>query len=153
MKDWLDILAPALPVAEAVAFVLDVRAGGVGVFLGTTRAETSPTGAPLAALDYEAYGEMAKGQLADLARRARQRWPIIKLVILHRTGRVECAQPSVVIAVSTPHRAESFEASRWLIDTLKQEVAVWKKEIWSDGTGTWVDPATPAQITNDTRKS
>jgi molybdopterin synthase catalytic subunit len=96
---------------------------------------------------------MAMAQLADLAKRARERWPILKLVILHRTGRVACAEPSVVIAVSTPHRAESFEASRWLIDTLKQEVAVWKKEIWSDGTGTWVDPATPTTPTKSTNKT
>jgi molybdopterin synthase catalytic subunit len=140
MNDWLDILPTPLPVAQAVAFVQDHQAGGVGVFLGTTRAETSPAGAPLAALDYEAYAELANTQLADLARLARQRWPILKLVILHRTGRVECAEPSVVIAVSTPHRAESFEASRWLIDTLKQEVAVWKKEVWADGTKSWVNP-------------
>jgi molybdopterin synthase catalytic subunit len=153
MNDWLDILSTPLPVAQAVAFVQDQHAGGVGVFLGTTRAETSPSGAPLAALDYEAYAELAQTQLADLARRARERWPIIKLVILHRTGRVECAEPSVVIAVSTPHRAESFEASRWLIDTLKQEVAVWKKEIWSDGTDTWVDPGAATKGSNDARKS
>jgi len=143
MNDWLDILPTPLPVAQAVAFVQDQQAGGVGVFLGTTRAETSPAGAPLAALDYEAYPDLATLQLADLARRARQRWPILKLVILHRTGRVECAEPSVVIAVSTPHRAESFDASRWLIDMLKQEVAVWKKEVWADGTNTWVDPHPP----------
>jgi molybdopterin synthase catalytic subunit len=141
MTDWLDILATPLPVAEAVAFVQDAGAGGVGVFLGTTRTENSPTGAPLVALDYEAYGEMATAQLADLAKRARERWPILKLALLHRTGRVECGAPSVVIAVSTPHRAECFEACRWLIDTLKVEVAVWKKEVWSDGGESWVDPS------------
>jgi molybdopterin synthase catalytic subunit len=140
MKDWLDILATPLPVAEAVAFVQDERAGGVGVFLGTTRAETSPTGEPLAALDYEAYGEMATAQLADLARRARERWPIIKLALLHRTGRVALSEPSVVIAVSTPHRGEAFEACRWIIDNLKAEVSIWKNEVWSDGTHTWVHP-------------
>lgn len=140
MNDWLEILATPLPVAETVAFVQDGRAGGVGVFLGTTRAENSPSGAALAALDYEAYGEMAATQLRDLAERARARWPIIKLAVLHRVGRVACGEPSVVIAVSTPHRSECFEACRWLIDTLKLEVAVWKKEVWADGSGSWVDP-------------
>jgi molybdopterin synthase catalytic subunit len=65
---------------------------------------------------------------------------ILNLALLHRTGRVPPAEPSVVIAVSTPHRAEAFDACRWLIDTLKAEVAIWKKEAWADGTGTWVDP-------------
>jgi molybdopterin synthase catalytic subunit len=140
MNDWCEILATPLPTAEAIAFVQDARAGGIAVFLGTTRAEDSAAGQRLLALDYEAYGEMAGPQLADLARRARERWPIIKLAVLHRTGRVGLAEASVVIAVSTPHRAESFEACRWLIDTLKDEVSIWKKEIWADGSGSWVDP-------------
>jgi molybdopterin synthase catalytic subunit len=141
MGDWCEILATALPTAEAVAFVQDVGAGGVAVFLGTTRAERSSSGQTLVALDYEAYGEMAGAQLLELARRARERWPIIKVVLLHRVGRVGLAEPSVVIAVSTPHRGEAFEACRWLIDTLKAEASIWKKEIWADGTGSWVDPA------------
>ena len=60
----------------------------------------------------------------ELARRARERWPIIKVVLLHRVGRVGLAEPSVVIAVSTPHRGEAFEACRWLIDTLKAALGV-----------------------------
>ena len=70
--DWCEILATPLPTAEAVAFVQDAAAGGVAVFLGTTRAERSASGQTLAALDYEAYGEMAGPQLAELARRARE---------------------------------------------------------------------------------
>jgi molybdopterin synthase catalytic subunit len=138
--DWTDILLNPLPITEAVQYVSDPRAGGIDVFLGTTRAESNPAGAPLVALDYEAYTEMAAQQLRELAEHAREQWPIIRLVILHRVGRVELAAPSVLIAVSTPHRAESFAACRWLIDTLKAEVAIWKKEVWADGTGTWVDP-------------
>lgn len=140
MADWCEILATALPTAEVVAFVQDAGAGGVAVFLGTTRAEQSSSGQTLVALDYEAYGEMAGAQLVDLARRARERWPIIKVVLLHRVGRVGLGEPSVVIAVSTPHRGEAFEACRWLIDTLKAEASIWKKEIWGDGSGSWVDP-------------
>jgi molybdopterin synthase catalytic subunit len=138
MNNWLEILATPLPIAGAIEFVQDRQAGGVAVFLGTTRGEDSPAGQPLLALDYEAYGELALRQLAELAARARERWPILKLAILHRVGRVELAQPSVLIAVSTPHRSESFEACRWLIDTLKADVAIWKKEIWSDGQSSWV---------------
>jgi molybdopterin synthase catalytic subunit len=82
---------------------------------------------------------MALKQMCDLAAAARQRWPVVKLALLHRTGRVEIGKPSVVIAVSCPHRVQAFEACRFIIDALKKEVAIWKKEIWADGSGTWVE--------------
>jgi molybdopterin synthase catalytic subunit len=123
-----------------VKLVFDDEAGGVDLFLGTTRAETHPDGRTLVALDYEAYVEMAIKQMHDLAARARQRWPIRRLVLLHRVGRVDVGEASVLIAVSCPHRAEAFESCRFLIDTLKAEVAIWKKEVWADGSGTWVHP-------------
>ena len=142
-KDWCEILHHAIRPGPAIEFVSDPTAGGVAVFLGTTRAEAHPSDdRKLVALDYEAYDALATKQLHDLGDRARQRWPmILRLAILHCTGRVPPGEPSVCIAVSTPHRAEAFEACRWLIDTLKSEVAVWKKEVWDDGTVTWVDPA------------
>ncbi|MGH7179023.1 MAG: molybdenum cofactor biosynthesis protein MoaE, partial [Tepidisphaeraceae bacterium] len=132
------IIGENLPVADAIANVSSEGAGGIAVFLGTTRAEKGADARNLVALDYEAYPEMALKQMHDLARRAREKWPIVKLAILHRVGRVNLGEPSVVIAVSTPHRAEAFQACRFLIDTLKSEVAIWKKEVWSDGTTSWV---------------
>jgi len=138
--DWIAILPEPLPTAEVVAFVHDRAAGGIDVFLGTTRAEKNERGQALSSLDYEAYPEMAMRQLHELARRARERWPIIKLALLHRTGGVGLGEPSVVIAVSTPHRAQAFEACRFLIDELKRDVAIWKKEVWADGAETWVHP-------------
>ena len=141
MQHDLTRLSPdPLDVAGATAFVHDPRAGGIAVFLGTTRAERRPDGAELVALDYDAYAEMAVAQLNDLAGRARARWPVVKLALLHRTGRVALGEPSVIVAVSTPHRADAFDACRWLIDSLKAEAAIWKKEVWSDGTGSWVHP-------------
>jgi molybdopterin synthase catalytic subunit len=137
MNDWVAILREPIPVAGAIEFVADPAAGGVDLFLGTTRAERNASGQELVALDYEAYAEMALEQLQDLARRAREKWPIVKLAMLHRTGRVRLGEPSVLIAVSAPHREDCFAACRFLIDTLKGEVAIWKKEIWADGTGTW----------------
>jgi molybdopterin synthase catalytic subunit len=137
--EWIEISPHPLDAARAVGFVADPRAGGISIFLGTTRAETDPNGGrALIALDYEAYQEMAGPQLHDLAKRAAAKWPILKLVLLHRTGSVALGEPSVIIAVSTPHRGEAFDACRWLIDTLKGDVAIWKKEIWADGSGTWV---------------
>jgi molybdopterin synthase catalytic subunit len=109
--------------------------------VGTTRAERRPDGADLVALDYHAYDALAVKQLADLVAGARQRWPVARCCVLHRTGRVAVAQASVVVAVSTPHRAESFEACRWLIDNLKAVAAIWKQDVWSDGRRTWVDGA------------
>src|SRR5260370_242454 len=103
MPDLIRLTRDPLPVAEAIAPVSDASAGGIAVFLGTTRAETNAAGQALAALDYEAYEAMAVQQLGDLAKRARQRWPILRLALLHRTGRVAVAEPSVVIAVACPH--------------------------------------------------
>ncbi len=138
--DWISLSAEPLDAAAVIRFVTDARAGAANVFVGTTRAEVNPAGRSLIALDYEAYPEMAVAQLADLARRCRQRTDIVKLAILHRTGRVALAEPSVIVAVSTRHRAESFDACRWIINALKAEVAIWKKEVWEDGDETWVHP-------------
>ena len=138
--DLLAIKSEAIDARAAVDHVTDGAAGGISVFLGTTRAERNTDGRGLMALDYEAYAEMATQQLRDLAKRAREKWPIIRVAVLHRVGRVALGEPSVVIAVSTPHRHEAFEACRFLIDELKRDIAIWKKEIWSDGTGTWVHP-------------
>ena len=136
--DWIDLTGEPLAAGAAAAFVTDPRAGGIALFLGTTRAERNVEARDLLALDYEAYADMARPQLHDLARRARETWPVLKLALLHRTGRVALGEPSVIIAVATPHRGEAFDACRWLIDTLKAEVAIWKKEIWSDGAARWV---------------
>ena len=138
MTDWIEILAQPLEISRAAAHVSSPEVGGICVFLGTTRAEKSVDGRDLVALGYEAYPEMAIQQLRDLAKQAREKWPIARLAILHRVGRVPLAEPSVIIAVACPHRAEAFEACRWLIDRLKADVAIWKKEVRSDGSGTWV---------------
>ncbi|MBV8780224.1 MAG: molybdenum cofactor biosynthesis protein MoaE [Phycisphaerae bacterium] len=124
--------------------VADPKAGGVVFFAGTTRAETAADGRELLALDYEAYREMALRQLDDLAERAKQKWPVRHVVIWHRVGRVNVGDPSVLIAIATPHRGDAFAACEWLIDHLKKEVAIWKREVWADGSSTWVHPD-PAQ--------
>jgi len=143
MNDYLAILPTPLPVADALAFVSSPAAGGIAVFLGATREQIGENGKSLLALHYEAYTDMAAKQLKTLAAEARGKWPILKLAILHRTGRVNLTEPSVLIAVSTPHRAEAFESCRWIMDTLKHSAAIWKQEIWSDGQATWVHPDKP----------
>ena len=143
MKDRVELLSVPLDVADAVAAVADERAGGIDVFLGTTRGEVRERDrVELVALDYEAYEAMAVTQLRELVVRARERWPIVWCAILHRVGRVALSEASVVIAVSCPHRVAAFEACRFLIDELKKSVAIWKKECWADGSVSWVHPET-----------
>jgi molybdopterin synthase catalytic subunit len=114
------------------------EAGAVVLFLGTTRELTG--GRQTVALDYEAYREMAERQLAELEAEARRRWPVIECSITHRLGRVPPTEASVAIAVSTPHRSDAFAAGQWLIDSLKRDVPIWKREQWADGSQEWVHP-------------
>ena len=93
-----------------------------------------------ASLDYEAYPEMALKKMGELEAEARRRWPIIEAAIVHRVGHLDLGEISIVIAVSTPHRRQSFEACQWLIDTFKEVVPIWKKELWADGSEEWVHP-------------
>lgn len=112
--------------------------GAVVLFLGTTRAVTD--GRQTAALDYEVYDRMAREKVAELEAEARRRWPLAECLIVHRLGRVPPGEASVAIAVSTPHRREAFAAGQWLIDAIKAQVPIWKREQWADGTARWVHP-------------
>jgi molybdopterin synthase catalytic subunit len=114
------------------------EAGAVVLFLGTTRELTH--GRQTVALDYEAYHEMAERRLRELEVEARRRWPVIECIVVHRLGRVPPTEASVAIAVSTPHRGDAFAAGQWLIDSLKQDVPIWKREQWADGATEWVHP-------------
>jgi molybdopterin synthase catalytic subunit len=126
------------------------NAGAVVLFLGTTRELTA--GRQTVALDYEAYREMAEQKLAELEAEARRRWPLIECIMVHRLGRVPPAEASVAIAVSTPHRADAFAAGEWLIDTLKHDVPIWKREQWADGTAEWVHPGVETAPAESTTK-
>jgi len=132
----VELTKDAIDVPTLTAHLHDAAAGGVCIFVGVTRAERRD-GMNLVALDYHAYEDMATQQLRDLASRAKARWPVERLVLVHRLGRVQLAEASVFVGVAMPHRAEAFEACRWLIDTLKAELAVWKKDVWGDGSENW----------------
>jgi len=108
----------------------DEGAGGTCVFVGTARRWTA--GRETTRLVYEAYEPMALAEMQRLAEVAAERWPILRLVLVHRTGEVAIGEAAVVVGVACPHRAEAFEACRWLIDTLKAEVPIWKREIESE---------------------
>lgn len=118
--------------------VRDHRAGAVVLFLGTVREITGTD--ETVQLFYEAYGEMARRSMQELAEEAQRRFPVVRSAISHRTGVLAPGDVSVAIAVSTPHRAQAFEAGRWLIDTLKEKVPIWKQEHYKDGRVDWVHP-------------
>ena len=122
------------PLSEAAvtAVVAHPEAGGVVVFSGVVRNETG--GRRVKFLEYEAHAPMAEAKMREIGDLVRARWPGVKAVaIVHRVGRLEIGEASVVIAVSAAHRAEAFEACRFAIDRLKGTVPVWKKEHFEDG--------------------
>jgi MoaE-MoaD fusion protein len=114
------------------------------VFEGIVRNQTR--GCKTLYLDYEAYEEMALQQMESLATQALEQFQIRDVAIVHRLGRLEIGETSVLIAVASAHRADAFEACRWLIDTLKRTVPIWKKEHFEDG-AVWADGEPfPAEI-------
>lgn len=116
---------------EVIAAVQSDKAGAINVFIGTVRNNTQKK--PVVRLEFEAYESMAIKKMQELADLASARWPILKVAIVHRTGVLPIGEAAVVIAVSTPHRKASFEACEFIIDTLKEIVPIWKKEIFEDG--------------------
>ncbi|MDP6600966.1 MAG: molybdenum cofactor biosynthesis protein MoaE [Phycisphaerales bacterium] len=112
--------------------------GGHCAFAGYTRAEKHPVHGDLICLDYDCYRDMARDELKQLAAEAASRFGAVAVSIIHAVGRVDVGQASVRIDVVCPHRDEAFLACRFLIDTLKSRVPIWKREVWSDGS-TWRD--------------
>jgi molybdopterin synthase catalytic subunit len=107
------------------------ESGGIDVFIGTVRSVTK--GKQVIRLEFEAYEPMALKEMHKIAEQAYSQWPIQKLLIHHRTGVLDVGEVPVIIAVSCAHRDAAFEACRYIIDTLKQTVPIWKKEIFEDG--------------------
>ena len=135
--------------AAVLDAVASPAAGAVVLFLGTVREITGEQ--QTVSLEYESYAEMAEKRLADLAADARQKWPLTGCAIVHRLGILPVGEISVAIAVSASHRHEAFEAGRWLIDQIKRDVPIWKKENYADGTGDWVHPGPNDATTSDER--
>ena len=124
-----------LSLDAAVAEVADERAGGIATFTGTVRRQSR--GREVLYLDYEAYAEMSEDVITQLAAELEEEHDLCAIAIHHRIGRVEIGEPSVVIAVSAPHRQDALAACRAAIDRLKETVPLWKKEVYDDGSE-WV---------------
>ena len=137
-----DLTDRQLSIDDAAARVSRVAAGAVATFTGIVRGETETESGSRGTdfLVYEAYADMAEKMLALIGDEIYARWPKVQAVcILHRVGQCEVGEPSVVIAVSTPHRNDGcFEACRYAIERLKAIVPIWKQENWSDGQ-VWVE--------------
>ena len=125
------ITAEPLEVGRVVAAVERDEAGGIASFVGTVR--RSSRGRDVQFLEYEAFEEMAEPMLRQLAATLTEKHGLSAVAIHHRIGRVEIGEPSVVIAVSAPHRAAALDACREAIDTLKETIPLWKKEVYAGG--------------------
>lgn len=116
---------------KLVSHVRQDEAGAVVLFYGVVRDNNK--GRRVDHLEYDAYPEMAEKVMRDLASEILGRFPVTDIAIQHRTGRLEIGEASLLIAVSSPHRKEGFEAAAALVDRFKEVVPVWKKEVWEGG--------------------
>lgn len=132
--DLVQISYAPLDAKEYIAAVQDDGAGGISVFIGTTR--DTFEGKEVLRLEYEAYVPMALAKLTELCKEARAKWPLAKVALGHRLGLVPVGDASVIVAVSSTHRHAAIEGCRFLIDELKARVPIWKKEVYASGE-TW----------------
>jgi molybdopterin synthase catalytic subunit/molybdopterin converting factor small subunit len=131
---WVRVSAEPLSLDGLAARVRDPRAGAVVTFAGVTR--------EVERLEYEAYVEMAEERMAEIASEAVEHHGLCAAAVEHRVGEVPLSEPSVIVAVSAPHRGEAFAGAREIIDRVKAEAPIWKKEI-EGGEGRWVEGTQP----------
>lgn len=127
----VNISAEPLNVEECIDRVTSPECGGIDVFIGTVRNATK--GNTVIRLEFEAYERMALKEMQKLANEATEKWSVNNIVIHHRVGALEVGDIPVIICVSAAHRDAAFDACRYIIDTLKQTVPIWKKEIFENG--------------------
>jgi molybdopterin synthase catalytic subunit len=125
-----------LDASEALSFVAHPGAGGTVLFAGTVRDHS--TAGEVTDLEYEAWEERALAGLQAVGEEIFGLWPVCRVAILHRTGRLQVGETSVLVCCSAPHRAEAFDAARHGIERIKQDVPIWKKESLTTGTAEWV---------------
>ena len=130
------IVREPIDATKVIAAVQTPADGAVCVFYGVVREDSRSK--KVRFLEYDAYPEMAEKKMRAILDEVSRRWPEQRAAIVHRIGRLEIGEASVVIAVASPHRGESFEACRYVLDRVKQEVPIWKKEVFTDGEA-WVE--------------
>ena len=127
----IQLLDVPLSTTDCQAWAAAPENGGLALFVGTVRNHTS--GREVLRLDFEAYAPMAVSEMRKIALTITERWAGSRVAIHHRVGSLEVGETAVIIAVGTAHRAAAFAACQYAIDTLKQTVPIWKKEIFADG--------------------
>src|SRR3984893_8868963 len=133
---FFELTKDPLDARRLEAAVAHKGAGAICTFTGIVR--DNSRGSSVTYLEYEAYAEMATAEMRKIAGEIAERWPGARVAMAHRTGRLEIGEPSVVVSVSTPHRAEAIAACKWGIDRLKETVPIWKKEFAADGSY-WIE--------------
>lgn len=128
-KFWIS--EQPLNIQEVVDLVTRREAGAINTFIGTVREFTK--GKRTLYLEYQSYVPMAEKKLAQIGQEINEKWPDADTAIAHRIGHLDITDIAVVIAVSTPHRADSYDASRYAIERIKEIVPIWKKEHWENG--------------------
>jgi len=131
LQTEIKISSETLNIQSCINWVMLPESGGIDVFIGTVRNATK--GKSVLRLEFEAYEKMAIAEMEKIAAHTLKRWPVQRLLIHHRTGVLAVGEVPVIIAVSAAHRDAAFEACRYVIDTLKQTVPIWKKEVFEDG--------------------
>jgi molybdopterin synthase catalytic subunit len=131
MSESIQITKDPLDVERITALVSRPGFGGINIFIGAVRDQTR--GKKVVRLEYEAYEPMALAEMTKICERLKEKWPDAVAAIHHRVGTLEIGEAAVVIAVATPHRDQAFEACKFAIDTLKETVPIWKKEVFEDG--------------------
>jgi molybdopterin synthase catalytic subunit len=131
----VEVTPDPIDIGALLASVEGSGEGAVVLFAGRVRDRTGDRS--VTHIDYEAYGDMAEREMTGLADEARREHGAVRVALLHRTGRLRIGDVAVAIAVSAPHRPAAFDACRWLIDSVKERVPIWKKEHGADGSA-WI---------------
>lgn len=133
------LIREPIPVDALLAEVSSAERGGTCLFLGTVR--NGPEEHGVTAIEYSAYEQMVEAEFGRLLADAAARWPEARIAVRHRLGTIPVGAASIAIAAAAPHRAQAFEACRFVIEEVKRRIPVWKKELRVDGTEVWVDPS------------
>jgi len=121
---------------DLLSRVVSEDGGANVVFFGTVRKTTGDVQTDW--LEYDCYSAMAESELRKITAKAESEWPVCKGLVVHRMGKVDICEPSIAVAVSTPHRQDAFEAAQWIMDSIKQSVPIWKKECLANNDSKWV---------------
>ncbi len=131
--DWICVSSSEISAQELTLWAIRAESGAVVTFCGTVR-DRDDDRDDVIALEYETSPELAEARISAIVATARIRWPeLVAIAVHHRVGRVDLLHTAVVVVVSSPHRREAFEAAEFCIDTLKESVPIYKRDVWSTG--------------------